>query len=121
LAVFRNAANSIPHEVIRDPEQIWVGLRRSGPIARLLSAEDPELYLRSALAVVVGLPAPEGRTDRRRLAAEATGNPHALDHGSSLAILVIAILIAAGRIKTRQRPRETWRPLVSTMTMLLVD
>lgn len=108
LAAFRSAANSVPHEAFREPEQIWSSLRRSGAIGRLLAADDPEPLLRSALTVVAALPARETRTDRRRLAADATGNPHALDHGSSLAGLVIPMLVAAGRIKSRQRPREAW-------------
>lgn len=36
------------------------------------------------------------------------GNPHALDHGSPLAVLTVAILVAAGRIVSSKRPRDAW-------------
>jgi uncharacterized protein (TIGR02679 family) len=60
------------------------------------------------MAVVAALPSGDARSDRRRLAADVTGNPHALDHGSALGSLVIALLVAAGRIEPRQRPRAAW-------------
>jgi uncharacterized protein (TIGR02679 family) len=37
-----------------------------------------------------------------------TGNPHALDHDSFLAGVVLAILGASGRLKPRQKPRAAW-------------
>jgi uncharacterized protein (TIGR02679 family) len=108
LSILLAAATSIRYEAFHDPQQIWIGLRRGGVIARLVATEQPERYLRSALTVIAALPVTKARIDRRRLANEATGNPHALDHGSGLATLVIAILAAAGVVESRQRPREAW-------------
>lgn len=107
-AVFQDTAKSVPRDTLSEPEPIWAALRRSGWLARLATAEDPERFLRSAVAVLAALPPAEARSDRRSLAAQATGNPHALDHGAPLAGLVLAMLVGAGRIKGRQRPREAW-------------
>lgn len=108
LSVFLSSATSVPHEAFREPERIWAAFRRSGVVGRLLAGDEPERQLRTAVAVVASLPSATARIDRRRLAADATGNPHALDYGSPLAALVIAVLVAAGRINSRQRPREAW-------------
>ena len=107
LTVFRDAARSMPNSLY-EPDQIWASLRRSGWIARLATIDEPERFLRSATAVVAALPPADMRVDRRRLAADATGDPHALDHGSPLARFVIALLVGAGRIAPRQRPRDAW-------------
>lgn len=108
FAMFLTMATSAGREAFRHPERIWAVLRRSGAVTRLLGTEAPERYLRTAFAVIASLPAADARTDRRRVATDATGNPHALDHGSPLAILVIAILVAAGRIDSGNRPRDAW-------------
>lgn len=73
-----------------------------------MSTEAPERYLRTAFSVIALLPAADARTDRRRLATDATGNPHALDHGAPLAALVVAMLVAAGRVDSGNRPRDAW-------------
>lgn len=108
MTVFVDTTKSVQHEAFREPDRIWAALRRNGWIARLVTADEPERILRSAVDVVSALPSQEMRTDRRRLAADATGNPHALDHGSALAGLVMAILVGAGRLEPRQRPRNAW-------------
>jgi len=64
--------------------------------------------VRTAFAVITALPAAGARVDRRRLATDTTGDPHALDHGSPLAAAVLTVLVAAGMISAGQRPREAW-------------
>jgi uncharacterized protein (TIGR02679 family) len=108
LTVFLDAARSTPNDDLHEPDRIWVSLRRSGWVARLTTTNEPERLVRWAIAVVAALPPADNRIDRRRLAAAATGNPHALDHGSPLARFVIALLVSAGRIAPQQRPRDAW-------------
>ena len=88
-------------------DRIIAGLRRSGWIARLQANEAPDKLAELAVAVLAALPHGT-RIDRRRLATQITGNPHALDHGSELAGLALAMLVAAGKIPSRQRPRAAW-------------
>lgn len=111
MGVFLEAARSVPHDSFRIPEHIWAGLRRSGWVTRLATVDDPGRFLRLATAVIAALPAIDARTDRRRLAADATGDPHALDHDSALARFVMAILVRTGRIAGGQRPRHAWASL----------
>jgi uncharacterized protein (TIGR02679 family) len=111
LSVFLELTRSTSREAFVRPQAIWAGLRRSGWIARLLTAEDADRLLRSALAVIERLPPPGVHADRRTLATAVTGNPHALDQGSALAGLTMALLIAAERIKPRQRTRDAWAAL----------
>lgn len=111
MGVFLEAARSVPHDSFRTPERIWTGLRRSGWVTRLATVDNPERFLRLATAVIAALPAPDTRIDRRRLAADATGDPHALDHGSALARIVMATLVSAGCIAGGQRPRDAWASL----------
>lgn len=88
-------------------DRVVAGLRRTGWIARLQSNEAPIKLVRLAVGVISALPGAV-RTDRRRLAAQVTGDPHALDHGCELAGLVLAVFVAAGKVKPRQRPRAAW-------------
>ena len=111
LGGFLEAARSVPHDSFRTPERIWAGLRRSGWVTRLAAVDDPKSFLRSATAVIAALPPADTRIDRRRLAADATGDPHALDHDSALARFVIAILVSVGCIAGGQRPRDAWASL----------
>jgi uncharacterized protein (TIGR02679 family) len=108
-AVFVDLARAVPPEAFGDvdADEIWAALRRSGWLGRLVSA-GAEHPLRAAAAVIAALPTGAARCDRRRLAADATGDPHALDHGAPLAGLVLGLLAAAGRVGSRQRPREAW-------------
>jgi uncharacterized protein (TIGR02679 family) len=84
-------------------------LRRTGWIARLSNQDDPDVLIADAIDVAVSvMRLPEGeRTDRRMLLPHS---PHALDEGSVLAGLVLAILVAAGRISSDRRlnPRGLW-------------
>lgn len=62
-------------------ESAWSALRRGGWVARLLSLGDPARVLRSVHGVLAALPPEDARIDRRRLASDVTGDPHALDEG----------------------------------------
>ncbi len=105
---FRRETVSLQGDGFHDPDRVWTVLRRTGWAARLLSIDQPQRFVRWAGAVLRALPSEGARMDRRRLAADATGDPHALDHGSTLSRLVLAILMASGRIEPRQRPRDAW-------------
>jgi uncharacterized protein (TIGR02679 family) len=94
--------------VLGDSGHVWGAVRRSGWLARIVAASNPESLLRSALGVIAALPPAGQRIDRRRLAADVTGDPHALDHGSPLAGLVVGVLAAAGKIAARLRPGAAW-------------
>ena len=62
----------------------------------------------SALLVVAALPAPE-RVQRTVLAAQLLdGDPHALDVGTPLHSLVVAMLIAAAGLPPETSPRAVW-------------
>lgn len=81
----------------------WEQLRRSGWLARLLKDPDPSALLGDACRVLTGLPEPGQRTDRRTL---VPGRPHALDAGTTLAGLVLALVGVNAR-----RPRQAWDEL----------
>jgi uncharacterized protein (TIGR02679 family) len=104
--MFENATQALL--MLGDSSQVWEAVRKSGWLARVIAASNPEGLLRAALGVIAALPHAGQRIDRRRLAAEVTGDPHALDHGSSLAGLVAGILSAAGKIDSRLRPGAAW-------------
>jgi len=73
------------------------GLRRDGLLARLADdLEDARGLVHRATAVVARLPA--GGVALSVLAAQTTGDPHALDHGEALATLVLraAALLCGG-------------------------
>ncbi len=86
----------------------WPALKRAGWIARLMSSADPATLILTAFRVIARLPGNGERIDRRRLASDVTADPHALDEGTSLGSLAVALLIASGRIPPRQRPRAAW-------------
>jgi len=91
-----------------DSEHLWATLRRSGWVGRLVGLPDGLSLVRSAIAAVASIPSDSSSTDRRRLAADTTGDPHSLDDGTVLSGLVLALLVAAGRVRPRQRPRDAW-------------
>jgi len=91
-----------------EPERLWPALKRAGWVTRLVAAKDPTQLLRTAVTVVAGLPPNGVRMDRHRLASDWAGSPHALDEGTPLSGLVLAILLAAGRVRPRLRPRVSW-------------
>ena len=108
FSVFVDASKAVPDKAFGEHEQVWAALRRTGWIARLVAADEPKLFLRTAMAVIEALPRPDTRRDRRHLAADVTGNPHALDHGTPLTSAVIALLVASGVVEPRLRPRDAW-------------
>ncbi len=81
----------------------WEAFARSGWLARLQNGPTPEAALRSAFDVLARLPEPGREVDRRTL---VPGDPHALDAGSPLAGLVLALAGLAGR-----RGARTWETL----------
>jgi uncharacterized protein (TIGR02679 family) len=86
----------------------WATLRRSGWVARLASSDDWSL-LERAIAVITALPgADQPAIDRRRLAVDATGDPHALDAGRPVAGLTLALLAASGRPAVGDSLKEQW-------------
>lgn len=89
-------------------EEIFQHLRRSAWIARIDRAGGDREVLRRAVQtadLVCGI-APEERRDRRRL---VPGDPHALDDGTLLAGLTLAVLTAVGRLPPGARgPRQSW-------------
>lgn len=107
-SMFIELAQSARSGVLTEPESIWTGLQRSGWIARLTNATTPDRSLHAAVAVLRELPPQGAAMDRRQLASRVTGNPHALDHGTLLAGLALAMLVAGGRIEPRQSPRRAW-------------
>jgi uncharacterized protein (TIGR02679 family) len=99
------------HKVLHEqatPDQLWEGLRRTGWLARLHAHPDASAVVEAADLVLAALPADGERVDRRRLAETATGNPHALDEGTTLAGLVLAALMGAGVIPAGSRTRAAW-------------
>jgi uncharacterized protein (TIGR02679 family) len=102
------SANAARVPVGIDHEAVWSALRRSGWVARLVSLGDSARLLRSVNGILAALPPENARIDRRRLASDVTGDPHALDEGTMLAGLTLAILAANGTIRPRQRPRAAW-------------
>lgn len=110
LKLFADLAGSLLRQesIKLEPDQVWPVLRRSGWIARLIAAETATRLVRTAIAIVAALPREGTRLDRRRLAADTTGNAHALDDGTTLAGFVLAILAAAGAVRPRQRARAAW-------------
>lgn len=105
-ALFAEGARGFPED--RSVESVWAELRRTRWVARVLGDPDPRRLMQSALTIVTTLSGRAERIDRRRLASDVTGDPHALDHGSRIAGLVMGILLATGRISADLRPREAW-------------
>lgn len=96
------------NRALPDMNSAWSHLRRSGWIARLLTANDPAHLVRTAVAVIAHLSPQAYRIDRRRLASDHAYHPHALDEGTTLAGLVLALTTAAGVTSTAQRTRDAW-------------
>lgn len=89
-------------------EALFEHLRRSGWVARLDRLEDPPGLVRRAVHVAGQVRRiPEGeRRDRRTLVPE---NPHALDDGTPLAGLVLALLTGLGVIPAvLGNARQSW-------------
>ncbi|MEO3809819.1 DUF2399 domain-containing protein [Sphaerisporangium sp. B11E5] len=86
-----------------DLPEAWSRLRMRGWLARLAAHPTPRRLIAQATAVLAALPPPGRRSDRRTLVA---GDPHALDDGTPLAGLVLALVNATGT-----RRREAWEAL----------
>lgn len=91
-----------------EPLALWDGLRRTGWITRLLRQDSPLTLVNQARQVLAELPAEGQRRDRRRIAEAVTGDPHALDDGTALAGLTLAVLTTAGVIPAAARTRAAW-------------
>jgi uncharacterized protein (TIGR02679 family) len=104
---------SATRERVRDlnGDIAWAHLRRSGWATRLRALPDAEQLLRTAVAVLAALPATGARLDRRRLASDHAHDPHALDDGTPLAGLTLALTTAAGVTSPGQRARTAWESL----------
>ncbi|MFN0282986.1 MAG: DUF2399 domain-containing protein [Kineosporiaceae bacterium] len=83
-----------------DIAHAWDRLRSTGWSARLAGQPDPFALLTHAADVLAALPQPAQRADRRTLVPT---DPHALDDGTPLAGLVLALAGVAGT-----RPRAAW-------------
>ena len=93
----------------QDGTNVWERMRRTGSVGRLRASEHPRRLLVQATAVLAHLIRSPASTDRRMLAQNAAGDPHALDAGSPLAGLVLAILTAAGSVNPSPRSRDAFR------------
>lgn len=86
----------------------WASVRRTGWVSRAVADGSATLAARAA-AVIRLLPADGGAAvDRRQLAHDATGDPHALDAGQVLAGFTLAVLAALGRCPSGGRSRDRW-------------
>lgn len=83
-----------------DAARAWDRLRSAGWSARLAGQPAPLTLLTHAAEVLASLPEPPQRADRRTLVPT---DPHALDDGTPLAGLVLALAGLAGN-----RPRAAW-------------
>lgn len=95
----RAGLETLPAHLGIDAGAVLERLQRTGGVARVLATEDPEALLRQALEVLLRLPEPGDRVDRRTL---VPGSPHALDEGP-LPALVLAVMGASGL-----RARDAW-------------
>lgn len=87
----------------------WSALRRSGRVTQLVADPNARAVLDHVARIVVRL---QGRgdvaVDRRVLAHEVTGDPHALDDDRPLASMVTAVLASLGLVDHGSRSRATW-------------
>jgi len=88
----------------------WAALRRSGRVTQLIADPSAATTLRHVAHFVVALQTrhPDETIDRRVLAHNITGNPHALDDGEPIAAMVIAVLSSLGLVEQNTRTRTTW-------------
>lgn len=94
-------------------QKAWAALRRSGRVTRLIVDPAAPSTLRHVADFVVALQTrgPEVTIDRRVLAHNVTGNPHALDEGEQVAAMVLAVLASLGLVEQNTRTRSTWAQL----------
>jgi hypothetical protein len=77
----------------------------------LLTVNEAALLVQTAVAAIAHLPPHGNRLDRRQLASDHAHNPHALDEGTTLAGLVLALTTAADATSSAQRTRDAWDSL----------
>ncbi|MFE7529244.1 DUF2399 domain-containing protein [Kitasatospora sp. NPDC057542] len=90
------------------PEPALKALRGGRWLHRLADAPDGPLLAELATQVLAALPPPGERIDRRVLAQRFTGTPKALDRGSALAGLILALAAAAGAVTDPADQRTAW-------------
>ncbi|WP_454561297.1 DUF2399 domain-containing protein [Mycobacterium haemophilum] len=103
------AACDIEPELRGRGPDLFEHLRRTGWVTRLDAASDAcKLVLQATSVAAIVLRIPEGRRYDRRLLVPA--DPHALDDGTPLSGLTLALLTATGTISPDQRatPRSAW-------------
>ncbi|WP_196810958.1 DUF2399 domain-containing protein [Arthrobacter sp. 35W] len=95
----RTGVEALPSHLGIDVDAVLERLLRTGGVARVLATDDPQALVGQALEVLLLLPAPGDRVDRRTL---VPGSPHALDEGP-LPALVLAVMGVSG-----PRARDAW-------------
>lgn len=95
----RAGLKDLPPHLGIDAGVVVERLQRSGGVARALATDAPQALLLQALEVLLRLPKPGDRVDRRTL---VPGSPHALDEGP-LPALVLAVMGVSGL-----RARDAW-------------
>ena len=98
----RSVVAALPEHVTTriGPETMWQRLTSTGSATRLVNRADAVELIGRAGEVLAKLPTPGERVDRRTL---VRGAPHALDDGTPLAWIVLALVGA-----NAQRPRRAW-------------
>lgn len=86
-----------------DVVEVWSHLRTAGWHARLAAHPHPDVLIAQSAKVLASLPPADERTDRRTLVPT---DPHALDDGTPLAGLVLAIVRLSG-----MKARAAWHIL----------
>lgn len=106
----RLLASLPPTAPVRPGPQEWAVLQRTGRVSRIAHHPAPEELL-AALARVLARLSQTGRLDRRLLAHEVAGDPHALDADSDLGGLVLAEATACGAVGSGLHRRDAWARL----------
>ncbi len=91
-----------------DPETAIAALRAGRWSYRLASDAQGEELVELAAQALASLPPPGERVDRRLLAQRLTGFPKALDRGSVLTGLVLALAASAGAVADTGDQRSAW-------------
>ncbi|WP_406416476.1 TIGR02679 domain-containing protein [Streptomyces sp. NBC_00842] len=95
---------------MRPGPQEWAVLQRTGRVSRIAQHSAPEELLAALARVLARLPE-KGRLDRRLLAHDVTGDPHALDADTDLGGLVLAEAAACGAVEPGLHRRDAWARL----------
>ncbi|WP_330481493.1 DUF2399 domain-containing protein [Streptomyces sp. NBC_00724] len=106
----RLLASLPPTAPVRPGPQEWAVLQRTGRVSRIAQHPAPEELLAALARVLACLPQ-TGRLDRRLLAHDVTGDPHALDANTDLGGLVLAEATACGAVEPGLHRRDAWARL----------